>query len=163
MENEFKNVAIYLRVSTDEQTKGGNYALGAQEDKLREYCKSHKLNLSDKHIYIDDGYSGSSDVNERPGLQKLMSDSKQGKFDIVVVYRLDRLYRNQRKLLSTLSLLTERGIGFQSCTESLDTETPSGRLMVQMIGSFAELERNTVRERAKHECITCGRLYEPDC
>lgn len=163
MENEIKKVAIYLRVSAEEKAKDGYYGSKVQEDKLREFCKSHNLNLTDECIYVDDGYSGSSDVSERPGLQKLINDIKQGKIDTLVVYRLDRLFRNQRKLLDTLSLLTDHGVRFRSATEAFDTETPSGRLMLQILGSFAEHERNSVRERAKHECSTCGRTYEPYC
>jgi site-specific DNA recombinase len=160
MKNKIKNAAIYLRASDDEREKDGHYNLEVQEEKLREYCKSHKLNLNEEHIYIDDGYSGSGDMDERPSLQKLINDTEKEKFETLIVYRLDRLYRNQRKLLNILSLLNERGIGFQSCTEAFDNDTSSGRLMMQILGSFAEHERDIVRERARHECVTCGRVYD---
>lgn len=163
MENNIKNAAIYLRVSAEEKELTDSRGLKVQEDKLREYCKSHNLNLANEHVYVDDGYSGSTSVNERPELHRLIKDAGQGKFQVLVVYRVDRLFNNLREILSTVSSLLDYGVSFHSGTEAFDSQTASGRLMLQMVGCFAELERNNVREKAKHECPTCGRLYEPVC
>ena len=87
-----KRVALYIRVSTTEQAQEG-YSIGAQKERLIAYCKAHDWLIAD--VYVDGGYSGSN--LKRPGIQKLMKETER--FDIVLVYKLDRLSRSQRDTL----------------------------------------------------------------
>ena len=142
-----KRVAIYLRVSTEEQAREDRNGLKVQEDRLRQFCASQDYELKEEHVYSDKGFSGSLDTDDRPGMQTMLEAAKAKEFDLLIVYKLDRLFRNQRKLLNALEKLMGYGVAFQSATESFDTETPSGRLMLQILGSFAEHERDTIRDR----------------
>lgn len=82
---------------------------------------------------------------DRPKLQDLLGQLRQG--DVVVVWKLDRLSRSLRDLLHILDRVDQAGAGFRSITEAIDTTTPAGRMMMQMLGSFAEFEREMIRER----------------
>jgi len=142
-----KRVAIYLRVSTEEQAKEGHYGLKVQEDRLRQFCTSQGYELTEGNVYRDEGLSGTLEVEKRPGLLKAFEGAKNKEYDLLIVYKLDRIFRNQRKLLNALARLVEYNVAFQSSTEAFDTATPSGRLMLQILGSFAEHERETIRDR----------------
>jgi len=83
----------------------------------------------------------------RPVLDKLLRNLKRG--DTIVVYKLDCVARSLKHLLTIIERLQERGAGFESLTEHIDTNTPAGRLMLQMLGAFAEFEREMIRERTK--------------
>lgn len=138
-----KRAALYIRVSTQEQAQEG-YSVGEQKERLIAFCKAHDWIIAD--IYVDGGYSGSN-LN-RPGMQKLMSETD--KFDIVLVYKLDRLSRSQR---DTLYLIEEvflpNDVDFISMQESFDTSTPFGKAMIGLLAVFAQLEREQIRERTK--------------
>ena len=84
---------------------------------------------------------------DRPELQKILEQVRKG--DVVVVWKLDRLSRSLRDVLNIMEQLKERGAGFKSLTESIDTTTAAGRMMMQMVASFAEFERAMLRERTK--------------
>lgn len=148
-ENQQKKVraAIYIRCSTDEQTKG--YGIQVQEEKLKAYCKSQSEEyvLDDENVYKDEGFSGSLNIEQRPELTRLFDNAKQGKFDVVIVYRLDRFFRNTRHLLNALEALKAHKVAFQSATESINTNEISGRLLLTFLGGIAEAERETIRER----------------
>lgn len=134
--------ALYIRVSTDTQID--NYSIPDQEEKLRAYCLSKDWEVYD--VYIDGGYSGSN--IDRPALQHLLSDLER--IDIVVVYKLDRL---SRSLLDTMSLIDKHfhpnGVEFVSTTESFDTSSHMGKMMLSILASFAEYERNMIAERMR--------------
>lgn len=136
-------VGLYLRVSTQEQAKEG-YSIGEQEGRLKDYCKAMRWDIY--KIYVDPGYSG-GDTN-RPGLQDLISDVKEGLLDKVVVYKLDRLSRSQ---LDTLFLIEKvfliNNTDFVSMSENFDTATPFGRAMIGILAVFAQLEREQIKER----------------
>lgn len=136
-------VALYPRVSTVEQAKEG-YSINEQIDRLKKYCEAMGWDVY--KIYTDAGYSGGS--LERPGLQEMLSDIKEGKIDKVVVYKLDRLSRSQ---LDTLYLIEKvflaNGTDFVSMSENFDTSTPFGRAMIGILAVFAQLEREQIRER----------------
>lgn len=136
-------VALYSRVSTEEQTN--NFSLDAQRDLLVKYAKDNNFTIVGE--YIDGGYSGTSD--DRPEFQKMMEDAKQGKFRLVLFYKYDRLFRNNRHLLNTVEQLSQYGVAIKSITEPFDTSNPMGKCMVSIIGSMAELERNNFIERSK--------------
>lgn len=136
-----KRAAIYIRVSTLEQAQEG-YSVGEQRERLIAYCKAKDWLIAD--IYVDGGYTGSN-LN-RPGVQKLIDETD--KFDLVLVYKLDRLSRSQR---DTLYLIEEvfrpRGVDFISMQESFDTSTPFGKAMIGLLAVFAQLEREQIKER----------------
>src|SRR3954454_4848902 len=118
----------YARVSTNEQN------LDLQRDAL------NKAGCTE--IYTDN-VSGTKAT--RPGLREALSHLRSG--DTLVVWRLDRLGRSLRHLIDTITDLQERGIGFKSLTESIDTTTSGGRLVFNIFGSLAEFEREIIRER----------------
>lgn len=84
---------------------------------------------------------------ERPELQQLLNQLRKG--DVLVVWKLDRLSRSLRDVLTIMERLGETKVGFRSLTEAIDTTTPAGRMMMQMVGAFAEFERAMLRERTK--------------
>ena len=135
-------IAIYLRVSTEDQVKEG-YSLEVQREYLESFTK--KENFEIFKVYQDDGISGYS--TERPALKELLKDAKEKKFDLVLVYKIDRFSRNLKDLLNLGDELSTYGVGFKSATEPFDTTTSAGKLMFQQLGSFAEFERNRIAER----------------
>lgn len=137
-----KKVAIYIRVSTDEQAKEG-FSIPAQRHKLMSYAGLNDWDIFD--LYIDEGWSGAK--IERPELNRLREDMNIGKFDLVLVWRVDRFFRNVYYLSTLLHEMEQKKIGFKSMTESFDTSNPSGKAMLHMLAIFAEWERDTIRER----------------
>ena len=135
-------VALYLRVSTEDQVKEG-YSLEVQREYLESFAKREGLEIF--KVYQDDGISGYS--TERPALKELLKDAKGRKFDLVLVYKIDRFSRNLKDLLNLVDELSSSGVGFKSATEPFDTTTSAGKLMFQQLGSFAEFERNRIAER----------------
>lgn len=134
-------VATYTRISTDEEHQP--YSLEAQDGRLRAYVESQdgwELVRS-----FTDQLSGAS--LERPGLRRALSEARAGRFDLLLVYRVDRLSRSVRGLAQVLEELDQAGISFRSATEPFDTGSPAGRMMVQMLGVFAEFERATIIDR----------------
>ena len=135
-------VALYLRVSTEDRVKEG-YSLEVQREYLESFAKREGLEIF--KIYKDDGISGYS--AERPALKNLLKAAKEKKFDLVLVYKIDRFSRNLKDLLNLVDELSSSGVGFKSATEPFDTTTSTGKLMFQQLGSFAEFERNRIAER----------------
>jgi DNA invertase Pin-like site-specific DNA recombinase len=84
---------------------------------------------------------------DRPVLQKMLDQLREG--DVVIVWKLDRLSRSLKDLLVIMERIDKAGAGFKTITESIDTTTPAGRMMMQMVGAFAEFEREMIRERTK--------------
>lgn len=97
--------------------------------------------------YSDEGISGAT--GRRPGLQAMLADARKRRFDVLVVYRSDRLFRSLRELVATLDELHELGVAFVSVHEQWDSTTANGRLLMQVVGAFAEFERNVLRERTR--------------
>lgn len=137
--------AIYIRVSTDAQFEEG-YSVDAQKEQLTAYCVSK--GIKDYEYYIDGGWSGSN--IERPEIERLISDVKDGKISCVIIYKLDRLSRSQKDTLYLIEdLFMPNNVDFVSLTESLDTSTPTGRAMIGILAAFAQLERETIRIRTR--------------
>lgn len=136
-------VALYPRVSTQEQVKEG-YSIGEQIERLNKYCDAMGWDVY--KVYTDAGFSGAN--TDRPGLQAMIQDVKAGKVEKVVVFKLDRLSRSQ---LDTLYLIEKvflaNGVDFVSMNENFDTSTPFGRAMVGILAVFAQLEREQIKER----------------
>lgn len=140
-----QNVSLYLRVSGPEQAEKG-YSLDAQEYQLREHCKQRGYTIY--RVYIDAGISGKG-VLERKGLQSLLHDAKEHKFDGVIVWKMSRLARNLKDLLEIEQLFVEHNIFLKSMSESIDTSTAHGRLGLQMLGAMSEMERSVIMENTK--------------
>lgn len=135
-------VALYSRVSTEDQAREGT-SLEVQKEFLVSYAKREGWEVSE--IYVDDGYSGYS--TERPALKKLLSDAKKKKFEMILVHKIDRFSRNLRELLNLVDEFESLNISFKSATEVYDTSNSAGKMMFQQLGSFAEFERNRIKER----------------
>lgn len=136
-------VALYCRVSTDEQAQQG-FSIENQHERLKAYCASQ--GWVDYRLYTDDGYSGTT--MNRPHLQRMIRHIKQGKINTVIVYKLDRLGRKQQDIINMLSDVFEaNGVTFKSATEPFDTGTPLGKAMIGILAVFAQLERDTIVER----------------
>lgn len=136
-----KRAALYIRVSTLEQAQEG-YSVGEQRERLIAYCKAQDWLIAD--IYVDGGYTGSN-LN-RPGIQKLIGETE--KFDVVLVYKLDRLSRSQRDTLYLIEeIFRPNNVDFVSMQESFDTSSPFGKAMIGLLAVFAQLEREQIKER----------------
>ena len=137
-------VALYSRVSTDEQRDHG-FSLAAQLELLRKYAADNHYEVSDE--YVDGGFSGTT--FERPAFQKLLEDAKQQKFQLILVYKVDRLFRNNKALLTISDELEKLGVSIRSITEPFDTSNYLGKFTLSLFGSIAQLERDTLLERSK--------------
>ncbi len=133
-----KRVACYLRVSTTEQT------VENQRNDLRAYCQARGW---DDVIEYND--TGSGMRERRPDLDRLMSDVKTRRIDVVVVAAFDRLGRSVRHLVETLELFRHLGVEFISLRESIDTGSPLGTAVFTIIAAIAQLERSLIVERVK--------------
>ena len=134
-----KSVAIYARVSTDRQSTE------SQLNTLREYISKRSWAIFKE--YIDAGFTGSD--TKRPAFKEMMADARKRSFDILLVYKLDRLSRSLKDLITTLDDLQFLGIDFISYDNGLDTTTPTGRLMFNVVGAVAEFEREIIKERVR--------------
>jgi site-specific DNA recombinase len=134
-------VATYTRISTDEENQP--YSLEAQADRLSSFI--HSQDGWEPRRKFTDQMSGST--LDRPGLEQALAEARLGAFDLLLVYRVDRLSRSVRGLAQILEELDHAGVAFRSATEPFDTATPAGRMMVQMLGVFAEFERATLIDR----------------
>jgi len=147
--------ALYARVSTQDQD------VGLQLEELRRLAQQRGWEVIDE--YTDQGVSGAKEG--RPGLDRLLSDGQAGLFDVLLVWKLDRLARSLPHLLKVLDSLAGWGVGFASARDpGIDTTTPTGRLLLQLLGAFAEFERSLIQERviagvrrAQAAGIHCGR------
>ena len=140
-----KKVAIYCRVSTTEQAEEG-YSIDEQNIKIREYCEREGHEIY--NLYEDRGISGKN-ITNRPGIRQLLDDATKNKFDLVVVWKLNRISRKLLDILNIVELLNKHNIAFRSLTENFETETPSGKLQLNIMGAIGEFERETIAENVK--------------
>ena len=137
---EKKRACIYIRVSTEAQESDG-YSLEEQERLCKASIESKEWSYTE--TYCDGGYSGKS--MERPALQRMMSDVREGKVDAVFIYKLDRLSRSQKDTLTIIEdVLLPNKVDIVSLKETLDTSTPWGRAMIGILASFNQLDRETI-------------------
>ena len=136
---------IYVRVSTEDQAQEG-YSIRAQIEKLKAYAVLRDWYIYD--IYSDEGISGKNIV-ERPAINRLIDDIEDGKVKNVLVFKVDRLTRSVKNLIELVDLFEDNNCKFNSLTESIDTDTPSGRMFLKIIGIFAEFERENLASRLK--------------
>lgn len=144
LEDNGNKVAIYVRVSTEEQAKEG-ISIDAQIDRCTAYCKAR--GWTTYRVFTDAGFSAGS--LKRPALSELLKDAKEKRFNILLVYKIDRFSRNLKDLISILEDLKTININFTSVTEQIDTTTAMGEAFFQIIGVFAQLERGMVKERVE--------------
>ncbi|EJG1220209.1 recombinase family protein [Staphylococcus pseudintermedius] len=135
-----KLVGGYIRVSTERQVEG--YSIEGQITQIEQYCQFNSYELVD--IYADRGISGKS--MNRPELQRMLNDAKNGKLDCVMVYKTNRLARNTSDLLTIVEELHRQNVEFFSLSERMEVKNSTGKLMLQILASFFEFERNTILE-----------------
>ena len=135
-------IAIYTRVSTEDQAKEG-YSLEVQREHLESFAMREGYEVF--KVYCDEGISAYS--TRRPALQQLLVDAKAKRFGLVLVHKIDRFSRNLKDLLMLVDELSSYGVAFKSASEPFDTSSSVGMLMFQQLGSFAEFERNRIAER----------------
>ncbi len=140
------NCAVYTRVSTDNQAEKEYNSCEAQEEKIKAYIRSQE-NLKVYKVYSDPGFSGAS--LERPALQRMMNDIMEGKIDCVLTYKIDRLTRSPKDFYTLVELFDKHGVAFISVTENFDTSSPSGRLLRNIMLTFAQFEREMTAERTR--------------
>src|SRR5678815_672210 len=128
--------AIYARVSTLDQEPENQLV------EVRRYVQARGWTAVE---YVDRGVSGAKD--RRPALDQLVTDARRRRFDVVVCWRLDRLGRNLKHLITLLEELQALGVAFVSLNEGIDATTPAGRLQMHILGAIAEFERERIRER----------------
>ena len=128
--------AVYARVSTADQTAEN------QLIELRRYVEARGWTAKE---FVDQGVSGAKD--RRPALDALLKDAKRRRFDVLTVWRLDRLGRNLKHLITLLDELQVLGVAFVSLAEGIDATTPAGKLQMHILGAIAEFERERIRER----------------
>lgn len=157
---ETKNVYGYIRVSTETQVERG-YSLDAQEDEIKKYCTKNNLNLV--NVFSDEGLSGTLLPNERPALLELINTCKENDIQSVVVYRMDRLARDLGvQLWIEKELLVQKTTMVSVQEGDLSSDDPMMIAFRQMIGMFAELERNTIVGRlSKGKTTKAKQGYKP--
>lgn len=129
----------YVRVSKGEQHSA------LQRDATANLARQRGWSL--ERVHADEGISGATD--KRPALRELLAAARAGELDVVIVYKLDRMFRSTRELLDTLASLDAWGVKFVSCTEPIDTASPAGKLLTTILAAIGEFERELIRERTR--------------
>src|SRR5262245_34085389 len=149
--------AVYTRKSTEEGLDQEFNSLDAQREAAEAYIASQRSEgwvcLPDH--YDDGGFSGGN--LDRPALRRLLADIQAGKVDAVVVYKVDRLSRSLLDFASMMQLFTEHRVSFVSVTQQLNTATSMGRLMLHVLLSFAQFEREIIAERTRDKIAATRR------
>jgi site-specific DNA recombinase len=142
--------AIYTRVSTDNQAEVEFNSCQAQEEKIKSFINSQE-NLFVFKVYSDAGFTGAN--LERPALQEMLGDIQENKINIVIVYKIDRLTRSPKDFYALMEIFEQYKVDFISITERFDTSTPSGRLLRNIMLTFAQFERELTSERTKDKLL----------
>lgn len=136
-----RRVAFYLRVSTGEQTT---------ENQRRELdAVAERAGWTVVEVYEDAGISGAKGRDKRPAFDKLLKDATRRRFDLIAAWSVDRLGRSLPHLVHFLEEIHKLGVDLYLHKQGLDTTTPAGKAMFQMLGVFAEFERAMIQERVK--------------
>lgn len=136
-------VAIYKRVSTDDQAREG-HSLEEQEKIIRSYCDTYGYKVY--KVYSDEGFSG-KETTKRKQFNKMMSDMKAKKFNKIIALKLDRITRDLFDFVSFTKTLDKYNCGFEFVMERFDTTSSTGRMVLYILGVFAQFEREMIRER----------------
>jgi site-specific DNA recombinase len=156
MDDRIDRVALYLRVSSEEQRV--KEPIKTQSGFLANYVSLYELDVVE--TYSDDGVPGTVPLQDRPAGRRLLQDAREGRFDTVLVYRLERIGRKLIVMFDAHDRLQAAGVALKSATEPIDTASPAGRLIFQTLGSFAEFERASITERSRdglHRAFEDGR------
>lgn len=154
-EEKAMRCAIYTRVSTNEQAKQEYSSLERQREVCEHYIEIHKEDgWKPGGVYEDPGYSGKDLV--RPGLQDLLEDIRQGKIDIVVTYKIDPISRSLKDFYQFWEILQQNNAKFVSATQNFDTSDSTGMLMLNILLSFAQFEREMTREIRSSQQAACA-------
>ena len=152
-----KRCAVYCRVSSDERLDQEFNSIDAQKEAGHAYVASQRsegwIPVADD--YDDPGFSGGN--TERPGLKRLMADIERGQIDIVVVYKIDRLTRSLADFSKMVEVFERHGVSFVSVTQQFNTTTSMGRLMLNVLLSFAQFEREVTGERIRDKIAASKR------
>ena len=138
---DMKKAAIYARVSTTGQT------VNNQLNDLREVAERHGWEIV--HEYKDRGVSGAKGRDKRPQFDQMLKAANRREFDIIMSWSVDRLGRSLQHLVEFLGDIQHKGVDLYLDQQNIDTSTPSGKAMFQMVGVFAEFERSMIQERVK--------------
>jgi site-specific DNA recombinase len=136
-------VAVYARVSSEDQQERGT--IENQLEFARKYCELHQSEVA--AWYKDDGVTGTIPLEDRPDGVKVLADAKAKKYELLLIYRLDRLGRSARTILNAVHELESAGVKIRSMKEPFDTGDPSGRFLLTILAGVADLERETILER----------------
>lgn len=136
-----KRAAIYLRVSTDGQT--------TENQRLELLKVAERTGWEIVEVYEDHGVSGAKERAQRPAFDRLCKDAARRKFDVVMAWSVDRLGRSLQDLVGFLGEMHALGVDLFLHQQGVDTTTPAGKAMFQMMGVFAEFERAMIQERVK--------------
>lgn len=136
-----RRAALYVRVSTDRQTVENQVA------KLTEVANARGWRITE--TFNDAGISGAKGRKDRPGLDAMLKQAQSRKFDVVMAWSIDRIGRSLIDLLGTIQHLDACGVDLYLDQQQIDTTTPTGRLIFQVTGAFAEFERSMIRERVR--------------
>lgn len=139
-------VALYIRVSTEEQAQHG-LSVEAQTAALEKWAKEHGCTVAGK--YVDAGISARKSAAKRPGLQRLLDDVRQGKIDTVLITKLDRWFRNVAEYYKVQEVLEAHGVAWRAIHEDYETQTASGRLKINIMLSVAQDEADRTSERIR--------------
>ncbi|MFC2000474.1 recombinase family protein [Chloroflexota bacterium] len=134
-------VGIYGRISTTDKHQNVETQLLA----LRDKCEAEGWQIFEE--YVDE--ASAIDIAHRPGWKQLMDDATKRRFQVVLVFKLDRAFRSVKHMHDCLEVWQSLGIGFKSLREGFDTETPLGRLLLNLLASLAEFELELIRERVR--------------
>jgi DNA invertase Pin-like site-specific DNA recombinase len=134
-----RRVAFYLRVSTDGQT--------VENQRLELERVVHKSGWTLVEVYQDEGISGAKGRDQRPAFDRLLKDANRRRFDMIAAWSVDRLGRSLQHLVSFLEEVHHLGIDLYLHQQGIDTTTPAGKAMFQMLGVFSEFERAMIRDR----------------
>lgn len=141
-----KNAVLYCRVSTDDQAENG-VSLADQESRLRSYCVAMGYQVLD--VLVDAGISGSTEPRQRPGLGRIDTDIHLDAATHLIAVDLSRFSRDTRHTLDLVEFLEKHDIALVSLAESLDTKSPSGRLVVTVLAAMNQFQRENIAAKTK--------------
>lgn len=157
MEKKFLKCFVYARVSTDEQASGQYSSVESQIDICKHYIEIQKeKGWQFISAYTDPGFSG-KDL-DRPGIQQVISDIKRGKIDVIIVYKIERLVRSIKDFYMLWDLFEAHNVTFVSATQQFDSSNAMGKLMLNVLLSFAQFERENTAEKTRDKMKQRARL-----
>lgn len=143
IENEKKIVAVYTRVSTDDQARDG-YSLDMQFKKIKNHCENYEYEIY--KVYEEPGISAKN-TEDRKKYNEMIEDMKKGKFNMIVALKIDRISRDLIDFLKFMAMAKEYECDVEFILDKVDTSTASGRMMMNMLAVFAQFERELIIER----------------